>query len=394
MTALTKYAKLEAEARYFDGESAHPREVVLCFGERSLVIMGFDDVVIAHWPLASLRAIGQRKDSAVQLVPQRDSDERLMLSDRQMLNAIGAVCPDLYHRPVDRKGVRRALLWAGGAVTSLALIVFVLLPALAGQLAQLIPPEREQQLGDAVVDQLQTLLSLVGDERPGICDTSSGVAALDQMVTRLAADGRLPYPLRVGVIDHGMINAMAVPGGRILLFRGLLEAASSPEEVAGILAHEVGHVVHHDPTREALRAAGTAGILGLLLGDVFGAGIVVVATDAVINASYQREAEIRADEIAYDLLAKAELPSQPFAGFFIKMKKKYGEMDGILKLIASHPGLDGRAQRAAAADRIGEATYEPVLNDQEWIALRGICQGGLPTVRRGHSTRRGALPKN
>jgi Zn-dependent protease with chaperone function len=394
MTALAKYAKLEAEARYFDGESAHPRDVVLCFGERSLVILGFDDVVIAHWPLASLRAIGLRKDSTVQLVPQRDSDVRLMLSDRQMLNAIGAVCPDLYHRPVDRRGVRRAFLWASGAVASLALIVFVLLPALAGQLAQLIPPEREQQLGDAMVDQLQTLLSLAGDERPEICDTSSGVAAIERMTARLNAESQLPYPLRIGVIDHGLVNAVALPGGRILIFRGLLEAAGNPEEVVGVLAHEVGHVVHRDPTRGALRAAGTTGMLGLLLGDVFGAGIVVVATDLMLNASYQRDAETRADEIAYDLLAEAELPSQPFADFFVKMKKKYGEMDGIFKLIASHPGLEGRAQRAAAADRIGEAPYEPVLDDQGWIALRGICQGGLPTVRRRQSTRRGALPNN
>jgi len=349
--------------------------------------MGFDEVAIAHWPLASLRAIGQRNDSAVQLVPHRDSDERLVLSDRQMLSAISKVCPDLHHRPVDHKGVGRALLWAGGAVTSLALIVFVLVPALAGQLAQMIPPEREQQLGDAVVDQLQTLLGLAGDERPVICETPSGLAALDRMTARLNADARLPYPLRVGVIDHDMVNALAVPGGRILIFRGLLEASGDPEEVAGVLAHEVGHVVHHDPTREALRAAGTAGILGLLLGDVFGASIVVVATDAVVNASYQRDAETRADETAYDLLAEAKLPSRPFANFFTKMKNKYGDAEGLLELFASHPGLDGRAQRAAAADRIGESTYDPVLDDQEWIALRGICRGGLPTVRRGHSTR-------
>ena len=115
MTAQEKYAKLEAGARYFDGESAQPRDVVLCFGERSLVIMGFDKTVLAHWPLASLRAVGLRRDSAVQLVPHGDSDERLMLSDRQMLAAIGEVCPGLYHRAVDRKGVRRTVLWAGVA---------------------------------------------------------------------------------------------------------------------------------------------------------------------------------------------------------------------------------------------------------------------------------------
>jgi Zn-dependent protease with chaperone function len=383
MTALAQYAKLEAEARYFDGESALPREVILCFGERSLVIMGVDDTPIAHWPLASLRAIGQRKDSAVQLAPHRDSDERLVLEDRLMLNAIGKVCPDLHHRPVDHKGVRRAVLWAGGAVASLALIVFVVVPALAAQLARMIPPEHEQQLGDAVVDQLQTVLSLMSGDRPEICDTSSGVEALEQLATRLDPHAELPYPLRIGVIDHGLVNAMAVPGGRILIFRGLLEAADSPEEVAGVLAHEIGHVVHHDPTQMALRAAGTAGVLGLLLGDVFGASIVVVATDAVLNASYQRDAEASADEIAYDILAGAKLPSSPFADFFTKMKKKYGDNDGIMKLIASHPGLDGRAQRAAAADQIGDGPYEPALSDQDWVALRGICQGGLPSVRRG-----------
>ena len=383
MTALAKYATLEAEARYFDGESAQPRDVVLSFRERSLIIMDFNEVVLAHWPLASLRAVGLRRDSAVQLVPHRDSDERLVLSDRQMLSAIGEVCPDLYHRPVDRKGVRRAVLWASAAVASLALIVFVLVPALAGQLALLIPPEREQQLGDAIVDQIQSVMELTTGNRPSTCDHKAGQAALERMVARLGTDLGLPYPLRVGVIDHKSINAFAVPGGRIVIMRGLLDLADNPEQVAGVLAHEIGHVVSHDPTRAALRAAGTAGILGLLLGDVFGASIVVVATDAVLNASYQRDAEIRADETAYSLLAEAGLPSRPFADFFAKLRKKYGETEGILKLVASHPGLEGRAERAAAADLIGDGTYEPALNDQDWIALRGICQGGLPTVRRG-----------
>jgi len=382
MTALAQYAKLEAEARYFDGVSAEARKVVVCFGERSLVIMGFDEVVIAHWPLASLRALGQRRDSAVQLVPHPDSDERLVMSDPQMLGAIRRVCPDLYQRSVDHKRVGRALFWAGGAVAAMAVMVFLLIPALAGRLALMIPPQREQQLGDAVVDQLQDILELAGGERPAICDTRSGVTALNHLVARLAPDLGTPYPLRVSVIDHGLINAVAVPGGRILVFRGLIDAASSPEEVAGVLAHEMGHVVYHDPTREALRAAGTAGVAGLLLGDVFGASIAVAASDAVINASYQREAEARADETAYRLLAEAKLPSKPFADFFKKMKKKYGEMPKVLQLFASHPGLGVRAERAAAADLIGDAPYEPVVNDQDWVALRGICQGGLPKVRR------------
>lgn len=387
MTALKGYAKLEAEARYFDGESAEPTSVVVSFGERSLVIMGFDEMPIAHWPLASLRALGRRGDSAAQLVPHPDSDERLVISDREMLAAIAKVCPDLHHRPVDRRGVRRAFVWSGGAAAALVLMMFVLIPALAGRLALLIPPEREQQLGDAVVEQLKTILTYIGTgERPVICDTPSGVAALEAMTGRLAPELDMPYPLRVGVLDHGMVNAVALPGGRVLLFRGLIEAASTPEEVAGVLAHEIGHVIHRDPTRQALRAAGTAGILGLALGDVFGASIVVVATDAVLNASYQREAEARADGEAHHLLAEAGLPSTPFAEFFQKMRARYGDTEGALKLLSSHPGLAERAERAAEADRIGDGPFEPVLDDQQWVALNGICQGGLPKVRRGGRT--------
>ncbi|HUF87784.1 MAG TPA: M48 family metallopeptidase [Thermohalobaculum sp.] len=384
MTALERYAKLEAEARYFDGESAEPRAVVVSFGERSLVVMGFDDVAIAHWPLASLRALGRRGESPVQLVPHPVSDERLVISDPEMLAAIARVCPVLYRRPVDRKGVRRAFLWAGGAAGALVLMLFVLIPALAGQLALLIPPQREQQLGDAVAEQLKTLLGYIGSgERPTVCESPAGLAALDTMSRRLAPDPAMPYPLRVGVLDHGMINAVALPGGRILLFRGLIEAADTPEEVAGVLAHEIGHVIHRDPTRQALRAAGTAGIIGLVLGDVFGASIVVVATDAVLNASYQREAEARADEEAHRMLADAGLPATPFAEFFRKMRAKYGDAEGLLKLIASHPGLAERAERAAEADRIGDGPFEPVLDDQQWLALNGICRDGVPKVRRG-----------
>lgn len=386
MTALAKYAKLEAIARYFDGQSAAPREVVLSFGERSLTIMGMDEVVIAHWPLASLRAVGQRSASSVQLVPQHDSDERLVLSDRPMLEAIGEVCPDLYHRPIDHRGVRRAVVWAGSAVAAVTLIVFVLVPALAAQLAELIPPKREQQLGDAVVGQLQSLLALAGEKKPELCDNAEGRAALRHMAERLDPNPELPYPLRVDVIDHGLVNAVALPGGRILVFRGLIDAADNPEEVAGVLAHEIGHVVYRDPTREALRAAGTAGIVGLLLGDVFGASIAVVASDAVLNASYQREAEARADETAYRLLGAADLPSRPFADFFLKMREEYGDTPEALKLIASHPGLEERARRAAAADKIGDEPYDPVLKDRDWVALRGICADGLPRVRRGGRT--------
>ncbi|MBY8976237.1 M48 family metallopeptidase [Rhodobacteraceae bacterium NNCM2] len=371
MTALEQYARLEAPGRYYDGVSANPQNVAVSFGERTLVILGYDNEVNAHWPLASLRGLKSSDQKTFQIMPYADSDERVVLSDEDMIAAIRAVCPDLTRREIDRKGMSKAFVWGGAAIASVLLMAFVIVPALAGQLAFLIPPEREQQVGDAVAKQVQQLMGIESEK--GYCKSPEGVAALEIMRERLASNIDLPYPLRIDVLDHKLVNAFAMPGGRIILFRGLIERASSPEEVAGVLAHEIGHVTHRDPTVGVLRAAGTAGILGLLLGDVFGGTVVVAATEAVVNASYQREVETRADETAYQLLSDAGLPSQPFAGFFRTLQKDNGEATGVLRYLSSHPDLAGRAERAAEADRIGDGQFDPILSDRDWLALREIC---------------------
>jgi Zn-dependent protease with chaperone function len=373
MTALEDYAKLEAEARYFDGNSATPLDVILSFGERSLMIVGMDDVPVAHWPLASLKSISNPKDGTAQLVPDLASDERVVLEDDEMIRAIGKVCPDLYHRPVNKRGLKRAAVWGAAALASVLVILLVLIPSLADQLAEYVPPEKEVALGNAVAEQLGTVLAGSDGRAPVECTAPEGLAALEQMTGRVTPRAGLPYPLRVSVLDHPMINAVALPGGRILIFRGLIDAAESPEEVAGVLAHEIGHVVNRDPVRGVLRAAGTAGIIGVLLGDVFGATVIAAASDAVLNASHQRDAEQKADEAAYDMLSEAGLPSRQFAGFFDRLRARQGDMTGPLRYLASHPDLGGRAERAAAADTIGEGPFTPVLSDRDWIALQNIC---------------------
>lgn len=373
MTALDEYAKLEAEARYFDGQSASPREVILSFGARTLVIVTLQDEPIAHWPLASLHGLGDPEDAVLQLAPDPDADERIVLDDSEMIAAIKRVCPDLLQTPVPRRNLRRVFVWGGAALAALALIVMVLIPALADRLADYVPPERERALGKAVARNLGNLLALENGVAPALCTDRDGVAALERLALRIGEPQGLAYPLRVSVIDSPMINALALPGGRILIFNGLIQAAQSPEEVAGVLAHEIGHVVYRDPTRGVLRAAGTAGIAGIMLGDVFGASVLAAASDAVVNARHQRLAEQRADETAYGLLRQAGLPARPLSDFFARLHRVGARPEGPLQLIASHPAPEGRASRAAAADTIGEGAFVPALGDRDWLALRNIC---------------------
>ena len=379
-TALRKYARLEAPGRYFDGEAARPRQVMLSFGERSLVIMGFDGVAIVHWPLASLRAVSDRGDRSLQIVPDLASDERLVIEEPMMIRAIEAVCPGLRRRPADRRGIGKALVYGSAGLAAVLALVLVIIPDLAGRLAPLVPPEQERRLGDAVVEQLRVVLGGFDEsEAPQYCAEAEGLAALGKMRSRLEGATDLPYPLEVAVFDHQMVNAFAVPGGRVILFRGLIEDAAQPEEVAGVLAHEIGHVVHRDPMVGVLRSAGTAGILGLLVGDVFGVAVVIAGAEAIRNAQYQQEVEARADREAVAILSEAGLPSSPLGGFFQRMAARYGESAGVLRYLSSHPALGERARAAREADGIAGQAFEPVLTDAEWLALRQICAERVAT---------------
>ncbi|PWE32539.1 peptidase M48 Ste24p [Maritimibacter sp. 55A14] len=259
---------------------------------------------------------------------------------------------------------------AAGAAGSVMVIIFVLVPLLANQLATLLPPEGEKALGDATLSQIREALSQ--SRAPlAVCEDADGQAALDAMVARLAAGADLPYPLQVQVLDHGMVNAFALPGGHVILFEGLIDAAEEPEEVAAVLAHEIGHVAARDPARIALRTAGSIGVLGLLLGDFAGGSVVLLLTERLIQANYTRAAETAADDFAHGLLKRAGMPPEALGAMFRRLREKHGDAKGLVAHFASHPRL---ADRIAAAERAGDAAArEPALTEAQWQAFRGIC---------------------
>lgn len=371
MTALARYELLEASGRYFDGQTAAAREVVVKFGDASLILMTMDDMPITHWSLAGLRDRGAG-NGALSLTPDDESEERLVIEDDDMVAAIRAVCPALNEKPaIPRSRKRRAIFWAVTAIASIYLIVFHLAPALSDKLATLIPPEAEAAMGEKMVRQFSELLS---DGEPRFCTGGEGEQALKTLTKRLSRSANLHTPLTVRVLDNDMVNAFALPGGQIVVFRGLLRKVGGPEALAGVIAHEIGHVEARDPTRLALRAAGTAGVIGLLLGDFAGATVTVVVAETMMRSGYQREAETAADDYAARLLSAERLPTAPLADLFDKWADDDGDAPAFLEHFASHPNSGDRAAAIRGKDTIGEAPFEPALSDQDWVALRNICR--------------------
>jgi Zn-dependent protease with chaperone function len=196
----------------------------------------------------------------------------------------------------------------------------------------------------------------------------AGRAALDRIVTRLAAAAALSVPLRTVVIRRDEANALALPGGEILVFRGLIAKAGNADEVAGVLAHEIGHIAHRDGTKTVLQAGGVSLLFGMLLGDFIGGGAVVLAARSVLQSSYSRQAEAAADAYGAALMNKAGGDARALAVILARIG---GATEPGMDILLDHP--DTKA-RVAAIDRIARPrAARPFLDAKAWAALKRVC---------------------
>lgn len=198
------------------------------------------------------------------------------------------------------------------------------MPAIADRATPLVPDSVDQRLGAAVDRRVRLLF---GNK---VCANRAGVIALEMLVGKLVAgrDDEMP-PLTVVVLDTPIPNAFALPGGRIFLLRGLLAKAKSPDEVAGVIAHEIGHVVHRDGLRAMLRVGGSSGSSGSS-----SATIIAMAQVAIEGVS-SREAEREADRHARDRLLALGRPPQALATILSRIASQAEAT--IPPFLRSHP---------------------------------------------------------
>lgn len=354
-------------AAYFDGDRPEPHEVSLDIVAGILQI-GMDDGDVIRWPVHEVRQLPDLAGKTGTVL-RRNSDPlaRLYLRDKSLLEHL----PSLKRR-TPPKGRGRLAAWAVAAVAAVGLQIGVLIPLLADNLAGFIPPAGERALGEATFGQIREALDDTGLNPLEICESSEGVAALDTLIARLGDDRDFSKDVTVSVLDHEMVNAFALPGGFVVLFRGLIDAADGPDEVAAVLAHEIGHVISSDPTRHALRSAGSIGVLGLLFGDFAGGAAVLALTERLISAQYSQAAESGADAFAHEVLAQAGINPGALGDMFTNMKAKFGDNDGIAAHFLSHPSLGERIEASKAVVDEG-AAYTPSMSATDWSALQGIC---------------------
>ncbi|KIT17984.1 M48 family metallopeptidase [Jannaschia aquimarina] len=360
-------------ADFFDGDTARPRRVAMT-GDGADLILRLPDETVLRWRRDGLRRLpDQASPGPVTFAPSDGGPERLVVSDPDALDVIWAG-PPIPVAPTPTPLGRAAIALAfGGAL--LAVLLLVVIPGGASVLARLLPVEAEIALGEIHSEQARSAFG--GDKPLRVCKRPAGLAAMDKIVDRVLGDLELLYPLEVAVLDDGdsdILNAYAVAGGRIAFFDTMIQAAETPEEIAAVLAHELGHVVNRDPVRGMLEGAGATAIMALLAGDMTGGGVLGWVGAGAVTSGYSRGAEEEADRFAHALLEEAGLPPSALAVMFQRLRDRYGDVGGVMAHFSTHPDL---ASRILAADRGAEAAaLVPVLSPGEWADLRAICDQG------------------
>lgn len=193
------------------------------------------------------------------------------------------------------------------------------------------------------------------------------VGAMEEIISRLAPHAALKgLEYDVHVVRSEQVNAFALPGGIIVVYTGLIECADQPEQVAGVLAHEISHATLRHGLERVGQSLGVAAAVNLLIGNV--EGLVVLGAEvfklATVN-SYSRGQETEADSEGVRMLHAAKIDPLGLAQFFEALKEEGNELPTGLEWISTHPDHDARIIniRGLVAE-LGPQDYEPL--DVDW----------------------------
>ena len=214
------------------------------------------------------------------------------------------------------------------------------------QLVAHAPIAWEEKLTDDVIKEYPRIFVLETNDPRAVMVT--------QLVARIAvalppADRR--YHFRTFLIDRNEPNAFALPGGRIFVFTGLLDRVQRPEELAGVLAHEMAHVTRRHGLHKLIVAGGPYYVLRLFVSDdqqVLSA--ISAGSQMLVTQSYSRDVEREADNLGWHYLMAANIDPRGLGDFFqLLTESEEHQMTLIPEMFRSHPATE---ERLAALDKL------------------------------------------
>lgn len=280
------------------------------------------------------------------------------------------------YRPKPADGTRNPRLPHGEVILLLllaaaliALLYYWAIPSFATWVAQYVPVSWEENLGEGVLAEIAP--------PPERCGDKAALGALHKLVERLVQSvPENPYKFNVHILQSEEVNAFALPGGSIVFLQGLLQKARTPGEVAGVMAHELQHVLRRHSTRMIVQSITmrllVSQLLGMVLGDSGLADIGYAAASVLGESAYSRHHEEEADLYGAKMLVAAGLSPAGMAQFFELLQKLEGGAS-VPAFLSTHPRTEERMRKLRAYAREHPSDESPILPPADWHVLKGAC---------------------
>jgi predicted Zn-dependent protease len=371
---------MELSARYQDGLVSLVRDVICSLDAQSVVITDLATrTELERWNAADVFPLHARKHELRVGVTGKPYGARLTFNGFEATRAAHAMLPALDHKHRAERGRQyRALGLATGALVSVVVAYIYGVPLIAKNIVAMVPPQWEEQLGQTVVGQIEEALK--EDAGFEVCDPNPNSLA-NRAIARFAAQvvegTSTPFAPDIKVIRTTIPNAFALPGGHSFYFSALLEQTQTADEFAGVMAHELGHVVYRHGMEQLVSTSATGILIGFILGDMTGLSVAGGLGAALIDSRFSREAEREADRFAAEAASRVGFDA---SGLVSLLERVAGDdsMTAALALLSTHP-LTSERRAALEAMATNSTATGSAFTPEEWTAIKSMC-GGSPTT--------------
>ena len=272
-------------------------------------------------------------------------ERTLYLKNPNVIRAFREAVPDHLSLPFSQAAERvrqvrhrRRLVWGvvGGAILSTVLGLWFGADIFVEIAVSRIPVEWEQKLGESAYRDFLSHQDVVKE--------GPGVAAIEEMTHRLTEQiPNNPYKFQVTVVKSDVVNAFALPGGYVVVFTGLMKKAENGEEVAGVLSHELNHVLQRHGLERIVKNVGLLTVVAIVLGNQQGLiGMMKQLGVELLTLKFGREQETEADLKGLQLLQRAKIDPSGMIRFFERLS---GKDEGRIEWLSTHPMSTARAER-------------------------------------------------
>jgi predicted Zn-dependent protease len=353
---------------FVDGQTSVNHQVNIQVNNVSLRIIKNAEIV-ATWAFDKVHVKEDWHDETGAILGYRDTpDAGLSIYQKGVFQRIQQCIPKFQRASYIIP--HKSLFVVGLGIAAIASI-FILLPFLklaTSALTFIVPYAVEKKLGDIVVE------DMARDFEP--CDDEKSLAMLTKISNRLmphTEQDKLQAQLHL--YKEPQANAFSLPGGHIAVLSGLLWEAQTEDELAAVIAHEMGHMVKRDALSAYVQAQGL-NIIGIMVGSSGAYGGVAELASFVQILRYSRELELEADDYAVKVLTKAGYSTQGLSTFLTRMENEtpeaFGKVSEYMEILSTHPNTAERVKRIDAQPK--KQTSVNTISASDFMTLKTACQ--------------------